>query len=129
MNRSAENNAQDTYRPLWKAAVGSLMLLLVIAGLKSYRDLSVARSHEQSLQQQIELTRGRIGVLTDRIERIENDEATLEQLAREELGWVRQNDLVIVLPEAADSEPLPEGSGTDDPAAAGSSSEKAPSPP
>lgn len=101
MNRTAEPNAQDTYRPLWKAAVVSLLLLLVIASAKSYRDLSIARGHEQSLQHQIEATEGRIGVLTDLIERIENDEATLEQLAREELGWVRENDLVIVLPESA----------------------------
>lgn len=99
MNRPREAEPDTTYRPLWKAAVVTLMLLLMTAGLKSYRDLAVARNHEASLQQEIEDTRRRIDVLSDRIERIENDDAMLEQLAREELGWVRSQDVVIVLPE------------------------------
>ena len=98
MSRPHEDETNGTYRPLWKAAVVTLMLLLVVAGVKSYRDLSIARSHEQSLQQEIRQTEKRIHLLVDRIERIEKDEATLEQLAREELGWVREGDVVIVLP-------------------------------
>ena len=98
MNREREAETVGTYRPLWKAAVVSLMLLLMTAGLKSYRDLSMARAHETELTQEIEETRRRIEILGDHIERIENDEATLEQLAREELGWVRERDVVIVLP-------------------------------
>ena len=86
----------------------SLMLLLLTAGLKSYRDLSVARAHEDSLLTEIEGARRRIDILGDLIERIENDEATLEQLAREQLGWVREHDVVIVLPEpAAESSSTP----------------------
>lgn len=82
----------------------TLMLLLMTAGLKSYRDLSVARAHETRLQQEIEDTRRRIETLADRIDRIENDDAMLEQLAREELGWVRDGDVVVVLPDEPASE-------------------------
>lgn len=84
------------------------MLLLVVAGVKSYRDLSIARTHEHKLRLEIEGTHQRIRHLSDRIERIENDDATLEQLAREELGWVRAHDVVIVLPdETPGGEPTP----------------------
>ena len=108
MNQRREANTSDTYRPLWKAAVVTLMLLLITAGAKSYRDLSVARAHEQNLLQDIEETSRRIRILSDRIERIENDDTTLEQLAREELGWVRENDVVIVLPpDVPEEEPSP----------------------
>lgn len=99
MNRPRDAEPEVTYRPLWKAAVVTLMLLLMTAGLKSYRDLSVARSHETRLQQEIEDTRRRIEILADRVDRIENDDAMLEQLAREELGWVRDGDVVVVLPD------------------------------
>ena len=108
MNRSREAESSTSYRPLWKAAVGALVLLLVVAGVKSYRDLSITRTHEHPLRQEIESTPQRIRILSDRIERIENDDATLEQLAREELGWVRAHDVVIVLPdEESGSEPTP----------------------
>ena len=38
-------------------------------------------------------------MLRERIDRIENDPAMLERLAREDLGLVREGDVVIVLPE------------------------------
>lgn len=108
MNQSREAESSTSYRPLWKAAVGALVLLLVVAGVKSYRDLSIARTHEHKLRQDIESTHQRIRILSDRIERIENDDATLEQLAREELGWVKANDVVIVLPdEDSGGDPTP----------------------
>jgi cell division protein FtsB len=80
-------------------------MVLAFFGIKGYRDLRIVQAQEQDLRQKIEATNGRIEVLRDRIERISNDKGTLEQFAREELGWVRDGDVVIVLPE----EPAPAG--------------------
>ena len=81
------------------AAVLAMLALLATAGVKSYRDLGVARDHERELLKNIAEAKERIRVLDDRIERIENDPAMLERLAREQLGMVREGDVVIVLPE------------------------------
>lgn len=81
------------------AAVILLLVLLAIAGAKSYRDLATARSRERSLLERTEETRERIEALEERIERLRNDPVTLERTAREELGFVYPRDVVIVLPE------------------------------
>ena len=68
--------------------VFSLLGLLAMAGVKSYRDLAAARDIESHLQHEISATQTRIQALTEHIDRIENDPATLERLAREDLGMV-----------------------------------------
>lgn len=83
--------------------VFALLGLLAMAGVKSYRELAAAQDVEASLRREISETQTRIRALTEHIDRIENDPATLERLAREELGMVREGDLVIVLPEEAES--------------------------
>ncbi len=76
-----------------------VLALLATAGFKSYRDLDSAKSHEQKLLDQITAAEERVRVLSHRIERIRNDPAMLERLAREDLGLVRDGDVVIVLPD------------------------------
>lgn len=83
---------------LVKLGVASLVLLLLLAGFKGYRDLAYVKGQEAALAGKIEATEKRIGALKDRIERIRHDPASLEQIAREELAWVRDGDVVIVLP-------------------------------
>ncbi|MEM8930343.1 MAG: septum formation initiator family protein [Acidobacteriota bacterium] len=97
--QDATTGDETSSRPLLQAAVLALLLLLLTAGIESYRDLATARDREAALHEQIETTRGDIERLEDHIRRIDDDPATLEQLAREELGWVRERDVVIVLPE------------------------------
>ena len=74
-----------------------------MAGVKSYRDLASAQDVESALRREISATKARIQALTEHIDRVENDPATLERLAREELGMVREGDIVIVLPEDRES--------------------------
>lgn len=81
-----------------------LLALLATAGIKSYRDLAATRAHEAALQEQIAATRERIRTLDHRLEKVIGDPHTLERIAREELGLVRPEDVVIVLPD----EPSPE---------------------
>ncbi|MEM9554113.1 MAG: septum formation initiator family protein [Acidobacteriota bacterium] len=92
-----DDRSPRTTRSL-KAAVVGLLLVLTVAGLQSWRVLSGHRAHAAQLEIEIEASRERIERLRQRIDRVENDPATLERLAREELGWVHDGDLVIVLP-------------------------------
>lgn len=100
--RQDDDREGTTRRGLLGAAVLVLVLLFALAGLQSWRDLSVARSRSQNLQDQVQATEQRIESLRERIHRLETDPRALERLAREELGLVRPGDLVIVLPQEDD---------------------------
>jgi len=91
----------DSLRAVLGAAVLFFSVLLVFASVKSHRDLVAARDHRRDLERTIRETRERNEVLRGRIERLRRDPDTLEGLAREQLGMVRPNDLVIVLPQPA----------------------------
>jgi cell division protein FtsB len=88
----------DSLRAVLGAAVLFFSVLLVFASVKSHRDLVAARDHQRDLARTIHDTRERIELLRGRIERLRHDPDTLERLAREDLGMVRQDDVVIVLP-------------------------------
>ena len=75
-----------------------LVLLLATFGLKSYRDLAAVRGRERQLTAEIAGTEERIAVLKRRIASLKNDPVTLDRVARESLGLVRPEDVVIVLP-------------------------------
>lgn len=79
--------------------VGSLLLLLGLAALSSYRDLAAAHERRQTLQSEIRETRAENDELKRRVERLRSDPATLERLAREQYRMIRPDDLVIVIPE------------------------------
>ncbi len=89
----------DTFSSLGRTTVAVLLVVLAFAGVKSYRELAMARAHELELSQEIAATERRILLLSERVESIETDPSALEQLAREELGWVRSDDVVIFLDE------------------------------
>ena len=88
----------DSSRPVLLAAVLLFVTLLGAAGFKSYRDLTAARAREKQLESRIEETRNGIDRLRGRIDRLRGDPAMLERLAREDLGLVRRQDVVIELP-------------------------------
>lgn len=115
MNRSQEDRGSH-FRPLVRAAVILLLLLLVTAGVQSWRDLAEARELKSSLETDIAATEESILLLRGELRRIEGDPAKLEQLAREELGWVRERDIVVVMPLGTDEGPdgTGEAEGTSD---------------
>lgn len=96
-------------RSMTAAAVLFLVLLLGLAGARSWRDLDRARTRQSELAVKIEDTEARIDALERRIERLRHDPLLLERLAREELGLVKEGEVVFVLPAAnvpfEDSEP------------------------
>lgn len=84
-------------RALW-AVLLAVLLLLVGSGLASgWRDLEAARARERELASRTAAAEERVALLRERIGRLRDDPLTLERLAREELGWVRPQDVVIVL--------------------------------
>jgi cell division protein FtsB len=96
---TSESPRRDAFRSFLGLAVVLFLGLLALAGMRSYRDLTAARAREAVLERRIEASRGRIEALEEHIGRLRDDPATLERLAREELGMVKPTDVVIVLPE------------------------------
>jgi cell division protein FtsB len=86
-------------RSLVTAIVAVVLVALAVAGLKGWRDYQSARAHESRLRAEIAASEARIHVLERRINRLQDDPATLDRVAREELGLVRPDEVVIVLPE------------------------------
>ena len=88
-------------RSLLVAVVVFLVLLLATFGLKSSRELAAVRGREHVLLAEIAGTEQRIAELKRRIESLKHDPVTLDRVARESLGLVRPEDVVIVLPAPA----------------------------
>jgi cell division protein FtsB len=97
VNRSAEDTVDKPFRSFLGVTAGILVLALFVAGLRSYRDLSVQRSRQQALQAKIADTKVRIEVLETQIDLLRTDPGTLERVAREDLGMARPGDIVVRL--------------------------------
>ncbi len=104
MKRLRRLAATGSLRSLVGAVVAAILVLLAVAGAKSYRDLGAARAREAELEARIEETRTRVVELRGRIERLREDAATLERLAREE-GMIYPGDVVLVLSGADEVHP------------------------
>lgn len=81
-------------------AVIAVLVAVGAASLRSWRDLAEQRAHEAELQQAIAKTETTVRQLEERNRRLEKDAVTLERLARQELGLVKPDDLVVVFPPA-----------------------------
>jgi cell division protein FtsB len=79
-------------------AVIFVSALLLTAGAKSYRDLQIVRQREAEIAVRIAASEERLEAQRHRLKLLREDPATLERLAREELGLVGKDDLVFVLP-------------------------------
>jgi len=82
-------------------AVIAVLIAVGAASLRSWRDLAEQRAHEAEVAAAIVKTETRVRQLEERNRRLEKDAVTLERLARQELGLVKPDDLVVVFPPAA----------------------------
>jgi cell division protein FtsB len=90
------------FRAILIFASVALVLFLLVAGFRSYRDLTLAKAREASLEEELALTEEEIERLERQVERLQTDPVMLERVAREELGMVRPREVVILLePEGA----------------------------
>ena len=82
-------------------AVVAVLIAVGAAGLRSWHDLAEQRAREAELAGAIVKTETAVRQLEERNRRLEDDPVTLERLARQELGLVREQDLVVVFPNPA----------------------------
>ena len=71
-----------------------------MAGTNGYRDLERGLEREAALLSDIEATEVRISELSRYLADLEDSPKVLERLARQELGLVAADDVVIILPES-----------------------------
>jgi cell division protein FtsB len=81
-------------------AVIAVLVAVGAASLRSWRDLAEQRAHEAEIQRAIAKTEATVHQLEERNRRLDKDPVTLERLARQELGLVKPDDLVVVFPPA-----------------------------
>ena len=98
MTRKDRVSQAKPLRVALAGAVAFVLVLLFAAGAKGFGDLDSVRQRETVLEQRIDRARSEIERLRYRLVLLREDPMTLERLAREELGMVRPNDVVIVLP-------------------------------
>lgn len=99
------------FRSILIFASVALVLFLLVAGFRGYRDLTLAKAREAQLEEAIGRTDEEIGRLERRVDRLQNDPVMLERLAREELGMVRPGEVVVLLePEDGVAPATPAGS-------------------
>ncbi len=87
-------------------ALGVAVIVLVAVGLGAYGARAVARVSEMrremaSLERDLVTLRARTEALTRTVERLRNDPAYIEKLAREDLGYVREGETVLKFPKTA----------------------------
>ena len=88
-------------RSLVSAMVVVLVLVLATVALTGWRDLAAARAREKALAAEVASAEARIEEAKRRIARLQADPVTLDRIAREELGLVSPQDVVVVLPPPA----------------------------
>ncbi len=89
------------FRAILGYASLALMIFLLFAGFRGYRDLTLAREREARLEQAIARTEDEIVRLGREVERLRGDPVLLERLAREELGMVMPGDVVVLVDSGA----------------------------
>jgi cell division protein FtsB len=92
-------------------AVIAVLVAVGAAGVRSWRDLAEQRAREAELAASIVRTETAVRALEERNRRLEKDAVTLERLARQELGLVKPDDLVVVFP-AKPAAPAPLAAAT-----------------
>ena len=98
---TAPRSVAKSFRFLIGSAVLFFLVLLATSGVASIRDLRRAHEREALLLERIKSAEIRNQELQLRIERLRDDPLLLERLAREELGLVREGEVVVVFPKDA----------------------------
>ena len=87
-------------RLLGGAVVASLVLALAVYGASGLVRVTAMRGEIDALQRELADLRARSERLTATVDRLRNDPAYVEKLAREELGYVREGETVLKFPKS-----------------------------
>ena len=109
--QASPSSTPERFRSLVGLGLAGLLALLVVAGYRSFRDLQLATSREESLRQSVEATESRIKALELRVEQLRSEPEALESVARGDLGMIRPGDVVIVLGPEREAEPTASDDG------------------
>ena len=107
-------------RRLVRGALGIVLVLAIVDGVFGDSGVFANMKRKQSLgsmQASIAELHSQNEVLTDDIRRLREDESAIEELAREELGLIKDGELLIILRDAPEAP-------RDTPAAASSSTRR-----
>ena len=83
--------------------LGGTALVLLMAGVTAYAGNQILRVTQMrreiaTMERDITTLRGRAVDLTRTVDRLRNDPAYVEKLAREELGYVRPGETILKFP-------------------------------
>ena len=86
-------------------ALGVVAVLLVVVALGAYGTRAVLKVAEMrremdTMERDLATLRERTEALTKTVERLHNDPAYIEKLAREDLGYVREGETVLKFPKS-----------------------------
>ena len=82
------------------AVIGVMVLLLGLVGGKIIRmwDIHAQEAAEtQAYQEKVDEAKMTVEELTSDLKNLEQNDGYYEQLIREELGWVQQNEVIIIV--------------------------------
>ena len=85
-------------RVLGGAGVGLLVAILAVYGGIQVLRVRAMRGEIATMERDITTLRARTDELTRTVERLRNDPAYVEKLAREELGYVRPDETILKFP-------------------------------
>jgi cell division protein FtsB len=85
------------------ALLGLAVYYAVFGGDYSLLELHRARSEIRTQQEELDRLRGEVKHLRARADSLENDSATLERLARERFGMIRDGEILYRTSEPKDS--------------------------
>jgi cell division protein FtsB len=80
------------------AAVGLLTLGLAVYGVNQVLRVTHLRREMETMERDIVTLRARADELLRTVEQLRHDPASIEKLAREELGYVRPDETVLKFP-------------------------------
>ena len=92
-------------RALGSSAVAVLTLGLAVYGGNQVLRVTHMRRDIEAMERDIVTLRARADELSRAVERLRNDPAYIEKLAREELGYVRSDETVLKFPSTGRGAP------------------------
>lgn len=103
----ASNASENRSSPGWfwsaAVAVGMVVLVVGVAGVKGWADLKSSRARADELRQELREVEDSVRFLEERIHELGPEGRLLEKVAREELGLIGPDEVLVLLPAESGS--------------------------